>query len=37
MLQLSFLDSKEHDFMRVWQSETGKGWQIDRMDKELDL
>ena len=27
----SFLDSKEHDFIRVWQSETGKGWQIGRV------
>ena len=24
----SFLDSIEHNFIRIWKSETGKAWQI---------
>ena len=33
----SFLDSIVHDFMRVWQSRTGKEWHIGRIGWESDF
>ena len=32
-----FLYSVEHDFTWVWQSETGKKWQIGRVESALDF
>ena len=33
----SFPDSIQHDFIRVWKSETGKEWQIGWVGKALEF